>query len=114
MKTISLDFPGGTVVKNPPANAGTRVRSLVQKDPTCCGATKAVHGSYRACTLEPMNHNYWARALQLLKPAHLEPMLHNNRSHCNEKPPHLNEEWPPLAVTRESLHAATKTQCSQK
>ena len=41
------DFPGGAVVKNPPANARrTRVRALVQEDPTCHGATK------------PMCHNY--------------------------------------------------------
>ncbi|KAJ8785351.1 hypothetical protein J1605_007298 [Eschrichtius robustus] len=29
---------------------------------------------------------------QLLKPAHLESMLHNKRSHRNEKPMHRNEE----------------------
>ena len=29
---------------------------------------------------------------QLLKPAHLEPVLHNKRSHRNEKPIHCNEE----------------------
>ena len=41
-------FPGGAVVKNPPANAGdTRVQALVREDPTCCRATK------RVC------HNYW-------------------------------------------------------
>ena len=34
------DFPGGEVVKNPPTMQGTLVRSLVQEDPTCCGATK--------------------------------------------------------------------------
>ena len=36
------DFPGGAVVKNPPANAGTWVRALVWEDPTCSGATKSV------------------------------------------------------------------------
>ena len=36
------DFPGGAVVKNPPANAG----ALVQEDPTCCRATKPVHHNY--------------------------------------------------------------------
>ena len=41
-------FPGGAVVKNLPANAGTQVWSLVQEDPTCRGATK------------PMCHNYWS------------------------------------------------------
>ena len=25
---------------------GTRVRALVQEDPTCCGATKPVHHNY--------------------------------------------------------------------
>ena len=38
---------------------------------------------------------------QLLKPMHLEPMLCNKRSHCNEKPEHRNKEQPPLAATRE-------------
>ncbi|KAJ8779985.1 hypothetical protein J1605_012021 [Eschrichtius robustus] len=57
---VSLGFPGDAVVKNLPARAslvaqwlrirlpmqGTRVRALVQEDPTCCGATK------------PASHNY--------------------------------------------------------
>ncbi|KAJ8779396.1 hypothetical protein J1605_012685 [Eschrichtius robustus] len=47
-------------------------------------------------------HNYWAHAPQLLKPMHLEPVLHNKRSHRNEKPMHRNEEQPPLAATRKS------------
>ena len=51
---------------------------------------------------------------QLLKPACLEPMLHNKRSHHKEKPAHRNEKLPPLAATRESPHTATKTQRSQK
>ena len=48
-----LGFPGGAAVKNPPANAGAQVRSLVQEDPTRCGATKPVRHNYRACALEP-------------------------------------------------------------
>ena len=39
-------FPGDAVVKNPPANTGTRVRALVREDPTCCGATKPVCHNY--------------------------------------------------------------------
>ena len=35
-----------------------------------------------------------AREPQLLKPARLEHMLHNKRSHLNEKPVHHNEEQP--------------------
>ena len=58
----------------------TRVRALVREDPTCCRATK------------PVPHNYWACEPQLLKPTHLEPVLHNKRSHRNEKPAHCNEE----------------------
>ena len=42
----SWDFPGGPVVKNLPANAGDRVRSLVWEDPKCPGAVK------------PLGHNY--------------------------------------------------------
>ena len=93
---------------------GTRVRALVQEDPTCCGATKPVRHNYRACALELTSHNYWARKPQLLKPTHLEPVLRNKGSHRNEKPTHHNEEQPPLAANRESLRAAMKTQCSQK
>ena len=66
---------------------GTQVRALVREDPTCRGATKPV-------------------VPQLLKPARLEPVLRNKRSHHNEKPP--------LATTRESPHASTKTQRSPK
>ena len=39
---------------------------------------------------------------KLLKPARLEPMLRNKRSHRSEKPTHRNEEQPPLTTTRES------------
>ena len=93
---------------------GTRVRALVREDPTCRGATKPVRHNYWACALEPVSHNYWARVSQILKPVRLEPVLHNKRSHRDEKPAHCNEEYPRLATTRESLRAATMTQCSQK
>ena len=93
---------------------GTWVRVLVQEDTTCRGATKPVRHNYWACALEPVSHNYWARMPQLLKPTRLEPVLRNKRSHRNEKPVHRNQEQSPLATTRESPRAATKTQCSQK
>ena len=38
-KTI-VDFPGGPVIKNPPAIQETRVQSLEWEDPTCYLATK--------------------------------------------------------------------------
>ena len=94
---------------------GTRVRALVREDPTCRRASKPVYHNYWACTLEPANHNYWARVPQLLKPTRLEPVLHNKRSHRNEKPAHHNEEQPSLTTKLEkNLRAATKTQHSQK
>ena len=41
------------------------------------------------------------------EPGHLEPVL------CNERPTCCNEEGPLFAATRESPHAATRTQRSQ-
>ena len=89
---------------------GTWGRSLVREDLTCRRATK------------PMCHNYWslrattteAHVPQQLKPACLEPVLRNKKSHHNEKATHRSKEWPLLAATGESPHAATKTQHSQK
>ena len=47
-------FPGGSVVKNLPANAGDTVSSLIQEDPTYCGAIRPVlHNYYWACPLGP-------------------------------------------------------------
>ena len=86
------DFPGGTVVKNPPANVGDT------------GSSPSPGGSH-------MPRNNWARGPQLLsrrsrarepwllKPAQLEPVLRSKRSHRNEKPAHRSEEWPPLSAT---------------
>ena len=73
---------------------GTWVWALVREDPTCRGATKPVSHNYWACALEPTRHNYWARVPQLLKPARLEPVLRNKRSHRSEKPLHGNEAYP--------------------
>ena len=58
----------------------TRVRALVQEDPTWGRATKPMCHNYWACALEPASHNYWAHMLQLWKPTHLELVLHNKRS----------------------------------
>ena len=45
-KLLSQDFPGGAVVKNPPANAGDTGLIPVQGDPTCRGAIKPVRHNY--------------------------------------------------------------------
>ena len=73
VKSDSEGFPGGTVVTNPPANAGD---------------TGLSPGPGRFHMLRSNK----ARVPQLLKPASLEPMLRNKRSHCNEKPAYHNEE----------------------
>ena len=107
---------------------GTWIQSLVRKDPTCRGATKPMRHNYWACALQPASHNYWACTLeptshnywghmpQLLKPMRLESVLHNKRSHRNEKPAHCNKEWPPLCATREEPMHSNKdpTQPKQK
>ena len=76
---LKINFKKERDRKNPPANAG--VQSLVQEDPTCRGATKSIHHNYSICALEPM--------------------LHNKRSHHNEKPMHHNKEWTLIFSTRE-------------
>ena len=53
----------------------------------------------------------WATTTE---PARLEPVLHNKRGRDSERPMHRDEEWPPLAATRESPRTETKTQHSQK
>ena len=51
-KSFGLDFPSSPVVENLPVNAGeghrfgTRVRSLVWEDSTCCRAPKSVHSNH--------------------------------------------------------------------
>ena len=67
---------------------GSRVQSLVQKDPTCLGAA------------EPVSHNYgtWA----------LEPVLCNKRRHHSEKPEHCNQRVAP------AHHNWRKSPCSNE
>ena len=49
----------------------------------------------------------------ITEPVRLEPVLHNKRGCDSERPAHCDEEWPPLATTRESPRTETKTQHSQ-
>ena len=53
----------------------------------------------------------WATTTE---PAHLEPVLLNKRGRDSERPTHRDEEWPPLATTRESPCTVMKTQHSHK
>ena len=53
----------------------------------------------------------WATTTE---PARLEPVLCNKRGHDSERPEHRDEEWPPLATTRESPSTEMKTQHSNQ
>ena len=53
----------------------------------------------------------WATTTE---PVRLEPVLHNKRGRDGERPTHRDEEWPPLAATRESPRTEMKTEHSQK
>ena len=70
----------------------TWVQAVVHEDPTCHGSTKPMHPNSWACALGLASCNYWACVPQLLKLEHLEPVLCNKRSRCNEKPAHHNKE----------------------
>ena len=53
----------------------------------------------------------WATTTE---PARLEPVPRIKRGRDSERPAHRDEEWPPLATTRESPRTETKTQHTQK
>ena len=88
------DFPGGLVVKSPPANAGDM------------GSTP---GPGRFHT----SQNNSARAPHLSMPTPPRACA-LQKQHCHEKTRHHNQRAAPLTVTRESLCMAMNTQCSQK
>ena len=44
----------------------------------------------------------------ITEPARLEPVLRNKRGRDSERPAHRDEEWPPLATTKESPRTETK------
>ena len=90
-----MGFPGGAVVENPPANAGDT------------GSSPGLGRSH-------MPRSSWAPWATITELARLEPVLHNKRGRYSERPAHRDEEWPPLATTRESPSTVTKTQHRQK
>ena len=87
-------FPGGAVVKNPPANAGDTGSSPVWEDPACRGATKPVHHNYWACALEPASHNFWSPRSTTTEACAPRACAPQQEKHCNEKPSHHNQEQP--------------------
>ena len=65
------------------AMQGSRIWSLIWKDPTFYRTTKLMCWNYWACALEPRSCNDWS-------PHTLEPTLCNKRSHHSEKPVQRN------------------------
>ena len=100
LKYLSRDFPGDAVVKNLPANAGDMGSIPGPGRPHMPWSNQArVPQLLSLCSrarepqlMKPAHCNYSAHVLQLLKPAHLDPVLCNKRSHCNKKPAQHNEE----------------------
>ncbi|KAJ8797884.1 hypothetical protein J1605_017086 [Eschrichtius robustus] len=83
--TEAQDFPGGAVVKKPPANA--------RDTGSIPGAGRAhMPRSNKACVPQLLSPCSRVREPQLLKPMCLEPALGDERSHRNEKPTHCDEE----------------------
>ena len=85
-------FLSGSVVKNPPANAGDK--GLI---PGPCRSHISRSNSTHSPRLLSLCSNaqelqLLSPLLQLLKPACLKPVLCNKRRHRNETPPHCNQE----------------------
>lgn len=94
--TIS-DFPGGSIVKNAPANTLDSIPRAAEQLSPC------------ATTSEPSL--YRARDLQLLKPVYLKPVLHKRCSttkDCTaqlESGPHLSQLEKALVQQRKTKHS---------
>ena len=89
LKCIESYFPGGTVDKNQPANAGDSGSTWSRKIPRAMGQLSP-------CTTTT------EIVPQPLSPTHLEPVPCSKRS-CSEKSAHRNEEQPWLAAATEKL-----------
>ena len=75
----------------------TRVWSLVWEDSKCGETDKPMQHNYWARALETQRPNYWPCRLQLLRPARREPVL------CDEKPSQWegHTQSAPLSTTGE-------------
>ena len=82
------------MVETLPANAGDT------------GSSPGLGGSH-------MPRSNWAREPQLLS-LRIWNLCSATRGRDSERPAHCDEEWPPLATTRESPRTETKTQQSHK
>ena len=91
-----MDFPGGAVDRNLPANAGDT--GLIP-DP---GRSHVPWNNW-AHTAQLLSPSSRACQPQLLKSVHLEPVLHSKGGHGREK--HRNEESSPCSLHLKKAHA---------
>ena len=94
VKNCIRGFPGSAVVENLPAIAGDT-------------------SSSRGLGRSHMPRSKWAREPPLLS-LRVWSLCSATRGRDSERPAHRNEEWPPLATTRESPSTETKTRHTQK
>ena len=113
-KTASLGFPGGTVVKTLPANAGD---TGLSPGP---GRSHMPRSNW-ACAPQLLSLCSRAREPQLLSPHATTTEAHAPRARAPQREATAmrslratTKTSPPLAANRESSCAATKTQCSEK
>ena len=104
--TVSQDFPGGAVDKNPPASGGD-MGSI--PDPGIPHASEQVSPCTWTWAVGRKSHNYWAPEMKLLK--HVHPRAH---ALTQEKPPQgeahtTQQRVARLITTRESPHTETKS-----
>ena len=105
IKTISRNlggFPGGSVVKSPPANEESWVRSLIQEGPTLGGAARPVCHSCWACARETGSCDRWAHVQQLLELPQPGAPCSTTRETTAMRTTHCNEEWPSPVSTGEN------------
>ena len=82
---------------------------MVENLPANAGDTGSSPGLGRS----HMPRSSWAREPQLLS-LRVWSLCSATRGHNSERPAHCDEEWPPLAATRESPNTETKTQHSNQ
>ena len=83
---------------------------MVENLPANAGDTGSSPGLGRS----HMPRSNWAREPQITEPARLEPVLRSGRGRDSERPAQRDEEWSPLATTRESPRTEMKTQHSNQ
>ena len=83
---------------------------MVENLPANAGDT----GSSPGLGISHMPRSNWAREPELLSLRVWSLCSATKRGRDSERPAHRDEEWPPLATTRESPRTETKTQHSHK